>query len=74
MAALQCVNAAFVLDSPDDFARVGNMLAKKIFRNEPLKEKIWGTDNGAQVIIVPDVCVLDSTTAIIQEILSRKGK
>lgn len=71
VAALQCVNAAFILDS--DFSRIGNLLANKIFRNEPLKEKVWGTDNGAQVVIVPDICVLDSTTSIIQEILSRKG-
>lgn len=70
--AMQVVDAVFVMDSTDDFLRaVQELCIKVIFKNDAFKvEEVIGGDI-AKVVIVPDVRIPDSTTAIVEECIHR---
>ena len=75
VSALNCVHAAFVLGSVEDFGRATKDLnASVIFKNEQFgEEKIIGSDS-ARVVIVPDMPQHGSTSAIIEEVVNRCGQ
>lgn len=70
VAALKCVDAAFILGSVEEFGRAVECLGvKRIFKNETFRnEKVLGGDR-AEVVIIPDVKQHSSTTQMIEEIL-----
>jgi len=73
--AMQCVDAVFVMDSTDDFLKaVKDFEVHTIFKNDAFKpEDVIGREF-AQVVIIPDVRIPDSTTAIIEECIQRRTK
>jgi D-beta-D-heptose 7-phosphate kinase / D-beta-D-heptose 1-phosphate adenosyltransferase len=75
VSALSCVHAAFIMGSVEDFgSAVEKLGVSVIFKNEKfLKQKVLGREK-AKVVYIRDVKQHDSTTEIIGEILSRRGK
>jgi cytidyltransferase-like protein len=76
--SLSCVDAAFVMDDVQDFSAIihilssrdhpvaGPMIFKSQFFGAMNEDEIAGSDApGAKVVIVPDVDIPDSTSAII---------
>ena len=64
------VDIAFVMDSIDDFAAAAKLLGvDKIFKNDAFRDRtdVAGTDQ-ADLVIVPDVEQLTSTTSVINRI------
>ena len=72
--AMKPVHAAFIMGSVADLRRgVERLGARKIFKNEDFAiEDIVGGDL-AEIVSVPDIVTVDSTTAMIEEILRRKS-
>lgn len=73
--AMQCVDGVFVMDSTDDFlTAVKELSVNVIFKNDAFKpEEVIGREL-AEVIIIPDVRIPDSTTAIVEECIQRRTK
>lgn len=71
--ALECVDITFVMGSLDDWKiACGKFHPEKLFRNTDFKPEDVVAPYDEEVIIVPDVVQVDSTSQIIQEILKRK--
>jgi D-beta-D-heptose 7-phosphate kinase/D-beta-D-heptose 1-phosphate adenosyltransferase len=67
--AMQCVDAVFVMDST-----VQQLGIHVIFKNDAFKpEEVIGKEL-ADVVIIPDVRIPDSTTAIVEECIQRRTK
>ncbi len=75
VAALRCVDVAFVMGSLYDFERaVEAFQPKYIFKNQNFRpQDVIGVD-AAEVVTVPDVFQADSTSGIIEEIKRAKNK
>lgn len=73
--ALKCVGAVYVMDSTADFLRaVVELPIDVIFKNEQFEEDdIIGRDQVDSVVIIPDVRTPDSTSAIVEECIERRG-
>ena len=70
--AIRYVDAVFVMDSTDDFLAAVKLFATIIFKNDSFKpEEVIGREQ-ARVVIVPDIHMPDSTTAIVEECIRRK--
>lgn len=78
--SLGCVDAAFIMDHLSDLGRAaGSFGVQKLFKHEGFKADardtrvthIYGTEFGAELVIVPDVEGLSSTTEIISRIIER---
>lgn len=81
---LGCVDSGFIVHELEDFDRIVNQFGvHKVFKSERFRaseydpgsllccKKVYGvTDTKAQLVIVPDVPGLKSTTWIIKKILS----
>ena len=74
VTALECVDLTFIMGSLEDWDRaIHAFFPDKLFRNTDFKpEEVFNPLN-SEVVIVPDVVTVDSTSAIIQEILKRKS-
>ena len=71
--ALECVDITFVMGSLADWDRAcGVFHPTVLFKNTNFKPDEVMNPYKAEVVIIPDVVVADSTSAIIQEILKRK--
>ena len=71
--ALECVDVTFIMGSLDDWKLAGAAFGpQKLFKNTNFKPKEVLNPFDSEIIIVPDVVTVDSTSAIIQEILNRK--
>ena len=71
--ALECVDITFIMGSLADWELACGVFHPSIlFKNTDFDPKDVVNPYRAEVIIVPDVMVADSTTAIIQEIYKRK--
>jgi len=68
------VHAAFVMGSVEDFRRaVIAFKAKKIFKNQDFmgrENEVVGIEE-ADLVIVPDINVLNSTSQIIEEVIKK---
>lgn len=73
--ALASVDAVYVQDSTDAWLRaVVELDVDVIFKNDQFDpDEIIGREH-AKVIIVPDVKIPDSTTAIVEECIRRRDK
>jgi len=73
--AMESVGAVFVMDSTDDFkTAVSELGVNIIFKNDSFKpEEVIGRTL-AQVEIIPDVRIPDSTTAIVEECIRRRDQ
>jgi len=73
--ALRYVDIVFELDKLDDLEILSDRLGvNKIFRNDDFaghEGEVVGAGGGAEVVIVEDVKLPGSTTAIIEEVVSR---
>jgi cytidyltransferase-like protein len=74
--SLGCVDAAFIIDHLNDLGRAaGSFGVGKLFKHEGFNRvhfgHIYGTEFGAELVIVPDVEGLSSTTEIIGRIRER---
>ena len=71
--SLSCVDSAFIVEKMKDFEKVVLQFGvQKVFKSERFKSmsRIYGvTDTDAELVIVPDVDGLKSTTWIIDKIL-----
>jgi len=71
--ALKCVDITFVMGSLTDWEMACYVFFPVLlFKNTDFKPEEVVNPLKAEVVIMPDVVVADSTTAIIQEILKRK--
>ena len=71
--ALECVDVTFIMGSLDDWKLACAAFGpKKLFKNTNFKPEEVLNPFDAEIVIVPDVVTVDSTSAIIQEILKRK--
>ncbi len=70
--ALKYVEFSYIQDDPEDFRIVVESLkAHKVFRNQDFRgreHEVAVGDSGAQVVIIPDVTELDSTSSLIAKI------
>ncbi len=75
VAALRCVDVAFIMGSLFDFeTAVETFKPKYIFKNQSFRpQDVIGAD-AAEVVTVPDVFQPDSTSGIIEEIKRAKSK
>lgn len=74
LQAIRYVDAVFVMDSTDDFLLAAKLFAKVLFKNDAFKpEDVLGKEY-APVVIIPDVRIPDSTTAIVEECIRRRTK
>jgi D-beta-D-heptose 7-phosphate kinase/D-beta-D-heptose 1-phosphate adenosyltransferase len=72
VAALECVDIAFVMGSLEDWDRaIHTFFPEKLFKNTNFKPEDVLNPLKSEVIIVPDVVTADSTSAIIAEILKQ---
>jgi len=73
--AMESVGAVFVMDSTDDFElAVRELGVDVIFKNDAFKpEEVIGRSL-AQVEIIPDVRIPDSTTSIVEECIRRRNQ
>jgi len=74
--SLGCVDSAFIMRSLSDLTTAGNSFGvAKLFKHEgytkPEFGRVYGTECGAELVIVPDVKGLESTTKIIRRVLDR---
>ena len=72
--ALECTTIVFVMETVLDFSRAVDIFgARQIFKNKAVLygQEIVGADR-AEVVVIPDIEQLDSTTAIVEKI--RAGK
>jgi len=70
--AMNPVQAAFVMGSVEDFrTAVQSLGAKKIFKNQDFDPKDVAGNELAEVVIVPDIAGVDSTSEIIEQIIKR---
>jgi D-beta-D-heptose 7-phosphate kinase/D-beta-D-heptose 1-phosphate adenosyltransferase len=68
--AIYCTDLVFVMDSLDDFLRMVKLLRPTIFRNEDIPlDQVIGREFAAEVVSVPDVDMLPSTSKIIDSIV-----
>jgi bifunctional ADP-heptose synthase (sugar kinase/adenylyltransferase) len=68
--ALECVDVTFVMGSLADWELAcGGFYPTVLFKNTDFKPDDVVNPMKSEVVIVPDVVMADSTTAIIQEIL-----
>jgi len=77
VAALDCVDAVFVMDGLHDFSRALGLGPVQVYKNDAFTGKgspqvVGLRDTKAELVIIPDVCMPDSTSRIIEEILARK--
>lgn len=77
--SLGCVDSAFIMRSLSDLTTAGSAFGvSKLFKHEgytkPEFGRVYGTENGAELVTVPDVPGLESTTAIIGRVMERYGK
>jgi D-beta-D-heptose 7-phosphate kinase/D-beta-D-heptose 1-phosphate adenosyltransferase len=71
--ALECVDVTFIMGSLDDWKLACAAFGpQKLFKNTNFKPEEVLNPFDAEIVIVPDVVTVDSTSAIIQEILKRK--
>lgn len=72
--ALECVDVTFIMGSLEDWKLACAAFSPhKLFKNTNFKpEDVLRVTGGEEVVIVPDVVTVDSTSEIIQEILKRK--
>jgi rfaE bifunctional protein nucleotidyltransferase chain/domain len=75
VAALRCVDVAFVMGSLLDFeTAVDSFKPKYIFKNQSFRpQDVIGAD-AAEIVTVPDVFQADSTSGIIEEIKRAKSR
>ena len=73
--ALKPIHATFIMGTVDDFRRaVAELRVDKIFKNQDFdKVDIKGSDL-AEVVIVPDVDLIDSTSAMIKCVVQKQGE
>ena len=75
--SLGCVDAAFIMEHLNDLGRAaGSFGVRKLFKHEGFGadtriNHIHGTEFGAELVIVPDVKGLESTTRIIRRVLDQ---
>lgn len=64
--AMRCVDAVFIMDSTEDFLKaVKELGVHTIFKNDAFKpEEVIGREH-ANVVIIPDVVIPQSTTQIV---------
>ncbi len=72
-AIIWAAAAAFIMRSLSDLSTAGLSFGiKKLFKHEgysrPEFGKVYGTECGAQLVIVPDVEGMESTTRIIERV------
>jgi len=71
--ALECVDVTFIMGSLDDWKLACAAFSPhKLFKNTNFKPEDVIQMGSEEIVIVPDVVTVDSTSAIIQEILKRK--
>lgn len=71
---MRCVDAAFILGSAEDFGLAAKLLKVKfIFKNQDYANvKVYGSDlPGVKLMIVPDIHRLESTTEIVENVITR---
>lgn len=72
--SLECVETAFIMRNLVDMTRVAkDFKVTKLFKHQGYRlvgnvDRIFGLESGAELVIVPDVDGLTSTTAIIKKI------
>jgi len=70
--SLSCVDSGFIIDDIEDFEKIVRQFAvNKVFKSERFKsiKKVYGVINtDAEMVIVPDVPELKSTSWIIEKI------
>lgn len=69
--SLGCVDAAFLMYGLGDFTHAAITFGvSKVFKHEGFRRpgRVWGLEGGAELVIVPDVEGLASTTEIIGRI------
>lgn len=71
--ALECVDVTFIMGSLGDWTLAcAAFKPDKLFKNTNFKPDEVLRAGEEEIVIVPDVVTVDSTSAIIQEILKRK--
>lgn len=71
MNSLYCTDIVFIMDSLDDFLRMVKLLKPTIFRNEDIPlDQVVGREFASEVVAVPDVDMLPSTSRIIESIIA----
>lgn len=75
VSSLACVDAAFLLHELDDLHRIAvQFQVRKVFKHEGFRalDRVVGVDGtGAELVVVPDVPGLVSTTEIVARVRSR---
>lgn len=75
VGSLGCVSAALIINDLADLENAARAFGvNKLFKHQGFRSKtgwIFGVGSGAELVIVPDVEGLESTTAIIRRV--RKG-
>jgi D-beta-D-heptose 7-phosphate kinase/D-beta-D-heptose 1-phosphate adenosyltransferase len=72
--SLGCIDAAFIMRGLAELARAAKAFhVNKLFKHEGFKviDNVYGLGNGAELVIVPDIPGLVSTTRIIERIMEK---